>query len=131
MKGPILKFKHKYPGKTPASNGSSRWLTGSAVSFSLVACLLYGGLFFLVPVYYRGTQGQMDQMPIFIRIMLNVYPPFLVVLILISVALLILFQLKLKQISRSAGTCRPIMAVIVFNFLFAALLFGITLVGIR
>ena len=73
-------------------------------------------------------EDHIQELPIFTRIVLNIYQPFLVVFILISVALIILFYLKLK---RPGGSYKPLLALIAFNFIFAAVLFGVTFVGIR
>ncbi len=76
---------------------------------------------------YRQIIGSGDaELPIFIRIVLNIYQPFLMVFILISLSLIILFQLKLKK---SGGSYKLILALIAVNLIFSAILFAVTYAG--
>lgn len=128
MQDSIIKFNKKSTAESPLKAGGSSWIKWSAVVFTALSCVLYGGLYFLIPRYRQMIEDHIQELPIFTRIVLNIYQPFLVVFILISVALIILFYLKLK---RPGGSYKPLLALIAFNFIFAAVLFGVTFVGIR
>jgi hypothetical protein len=80
----------------------------------------------VIPEYREsiGTTG--SELSIAIRIGLNIYRPFLMVFILISLSLVILFQLKIKK---SGGGYKPALALIAGNLFIASVLLTVTLAG--
>lgn len=104
------------------------WIKRLAIGFTVLSCLLYFGLYFIVPEYRQMVEDHIKELPIFTRIVLNVYQPFLMVFILISIALIILFYLKLKSPSRSYIS---VSALITINFLVSLVLFTVTFAGIN
>jgi len=98
-----------------------RWL---AISLTLVSCILYLCIFNLISEYQLQVADQIRDLPIFTRIMLNIYQPFLVVFIIISLSLWILLYINIK---RPRGSYKPYMMLIVFNGVFAAILLVVSL----
>jgi len=105
----------------------SWWSRQSAAGFSLLSCVCYAGIYLLVPVYRQMLETQNRELPIFNRIVLNISQPFIIVFVLISIALLILFYLKVKQNGRRYST---LLVLIIVNFLVAAVLLGMMLAEI-
>ena len=133
MKDTIIKFNKNSSAEAPLNARMSPWIKRFAVGFTVLSCVFYAGLVFLILIFQQRIEGHIKELPIFTRIVLNIYQPFLVVFILISMALIILLYLKLKHLDRkrSGGSYKPLLALIAFNFIFAAVLFGVTFVGIR
>lgn len=102
-----------------------KWL---AISLTIVSCLLYLSIFNLVSEYQLQVADRIKELPIFTRIVLNIYQPFLVVFIIISLSLWILLYLKIK---RPRGSYKPYLLLIVFNGLFAAVLLGVSFLNIN
>lgn len=102
---------------------TSVWRRWTAAGLTLLACISYAGLYALVPVYRQQLEQRINELPIFNRIVLNIYQPFLTVFILISIALLILYHLKAKQ--RGSGS-RLLLLLIVVNLIVAVILLGLT-----
>lgn len=103
------------------------WCIWTALGVTLLAVVLYGTLFFLVPEYRQMMADYIDQLPIFSRIVLNIYQPFLMVFVMISISLMILFYLKYKT---RGVRYKAMLALIVANCMFAAILFGVTRLGL-
>ena len=94
---------------------------------ALAACLLYIALYSVLSNYQQGLADAANELPVFTRVILNIYQSYLGVFVLISVALLVLFFIK----SRSAhGNYKMIFALIVFNSVFAAVVFAVSFAGL-
>jgi len=98
-----------------------RWL---AIGMTFGSCFLYLSTFNLISEYQLLVVDQIRDLPIFTRIMLNIYQPFLVVFIIISLSLWILLYINTK---RPRGSYKPYMMLIVFNGVFAASLLVVSL----
>ena len=105
-----------------------RWGKRLAIGLTIVSFFFYAGLYYLISEYRLQVAENIRELPIFTRIVLNIYQPFLVVFIIISLSLLVLLYLKLK---RPHGRYRALLVLIVFNSLFAATLFGINFLRIN
>jgi hypothetical protein len=81
----------------------------------------------LIPEYKQVVAQRMIELPMLIRIALNIYQSYLLVLVLVSIALMIIFYLKSRS---AASSYRPILLLMSFNFLFAVVLFGVAVVGV-
>lgn len=103
------------------------WGKWMAIGLTVVSCLLYLGIFNLVSEYQLQVADRIRELPIFTRIVLNIYQPFLVVFIIISLSLWILLYLKIK---RPRGSYKPYVVLIVFNCVFAAILLGVSFINI-
>lgn len=101
-----------------------KWL---AIGLTIVSCILYMMLFSFISEYQLQVAERIRELPIFTRIVLNIYQPFLVVFIIISLSLWILLYLKIK---RPRGSYKPYFGLIIFNSIFAAILLGISLLKI-
>lgn len=99
------------------------WARWVATGLSVISGLLYLGLYLRISAFREDLGEQIRQLPIFARIVLNIYQPFLMVFIIITISLLILFFLKLKK---PGGAYKVFLAFIIFNGLFAATLLGVT-----
>jgi len=95
------------------------WIKRIAVFVTSISCLLYVVLYSLVSDYRERVADIIRDLPIFTRVVLNIYQPFLAVFIIISLSLLILLFLKIKKPWLSV---KSLMVLIVFNCLFAATL---------
>ena len=104
------------------------WVKWLAIALTLISCSLYMALFSLISEYQFQVAGFIRELPIFTRIVLNIYQPFLVVFIIISLSLFILLRLK---INRPRGSYKPFMVLIVFNSVFAAILLGVSFLRIN
>jgi hypothetical protein len=102
------------------------WGKRLAIGLTIISCVLYGGLFFLISDYRVQVADHISQLPIFTRIVLNIAQPFLLVFITISLSLLILFYLSAQRSSRSY---KPLLVLIVVNSFFAAILLGVSFLG--
>ena len=103
----------------------TRWLS---IALTILSCCLYLALFSLISEYQLQVAGFIRELPIFTRIVLNIYQPFLVVFIIISLSLLILLYLRIK---RPVHSYKPFVVLIVFNSLFAAILLGVSFLRIN
>lgn len=126
MKEPLINWNREDEDHLPEGQRKSVWTVWTALAFTVSATGLYGTLFILVPEYRHIIAGTIDQLPIFSRIVLNIYQPFLMVFILISIALMILFYLKYKL---PGARYKALLTLIVVNCVFAVILFGITRLG--
>jgi len=98
---------------------SPLWTKRIAVIVTSLSCILYVVLYALVSGYRERVTDVIRDLPIFTRVVLNIYQPFLMVFIIISLSLFILLWLKIKKPWLSA---KSLMILIVFNCLFAATL---------
>jgi hypothetical protein len=127
MKEPLINWNREDEANRSEGRKIPVWSTWTALAFTALAIVLYGALFFLVPEYRQMMVGYIDQLPIFSRIVLNIYQPFLMVFILISIALMILFYLKIKI---PGARYKPMLTLIIVNCLFAVILFGVSRLGL-
>jgi hypothetical protein len=97
-----------------------RWL---AIALTIISCALYVELFSLISEYQLQMAERIRELPIFTRIVLNIYQPFLVVFIIISLSLWILLSLRIK---RPRGSYKPFFFLIIFNSVFAAILLSVS-----
>lgn len=104
------------------------WVKWLAIAFTVLSCSLYLRLFSLISEYQLQVEGFIRELPIFTRIVLNIYQPFLVVFVIISLSLLILLYLRIK---RPVHSYKPFMLLIVFNGIFAAVLLGVSFLKIN
>ena len=104
------------------------WVKWLALAFTFISCCLYIALFSLISEYQLQVMGIIRELPIFTRIVLNIYQPFLVVFIIISLSLFILLYLRIK---RPVNSYKPFMVLIIFNSLFAAILLGVSFLRIN
>ena len=102
-----------------------KWL---AISLTIVSCALYVELFSLISEYQFQMAERIRELPIFTRIVLNIYQPFLVVFIIISLSLWILLSLRIK---RPRASYKPFLFLIIFNSVFAAILLGVSFLKIN
>ena len=98
-----------------------------AIGVTAVSCILYAVLFSLVAHYRTQVADNIRELTIFARIVLNIYQPFLIVLIIISLSLLILLYLRLKKPWLSF---KSLLVLIVFNCFFAALLLAVSVLKV-
>lgn len=103
------------------------WIKWLATGLTLISCLLYGVLFSLISKYQLLVVDTVKDLPLSLRIMLNIYQPFLLVFILVSVSLWVLWQLSMKK---PGSRYKLILALVVINSLVAAALLGISFVKI-
>ena len=108
--------------RTPA------WIRWLSIALTILSCFLYLVLFSLISEYQLQVAEFIRELPIFTRIVLNIYQPFLVVFIIISLSLLILLYLRIK---RPVHSYKPFVVLIIFNSLFAAILLGISFLRIN
>ena len=104
------------------------WVRWLCIALTILSCCLYLVLFSLISEYQLQVAGFIRELPIFTRIVLNIYQPFLVVFIIISLSLLILLYLRIK---RPVHSYKPFVVLIIFNSLFAAILLGISFLRIN
>lgn len=102
------------------------WLRVCASGFTLIAALLYIALYFNLTGYQQAFAKAGTELPVFTRVILNIYQSYLSVFVLISVALLVLFFVKSRG---AAGRNKFIFALIVFNAIFSAVLFAVSFAG--
>ena len=98
-----------------------------AVGFTIASCILYGVLYSLVSQYREQVADYVRELPIFVRIVLNIYQPFLIVFIIVSVSMLILLYLRIKKPWLNH---KLLLALIVFNSLFAATLLAVSVLNV-
>ena len=94
-----------------------------AGALTFISCALYGVLYWLVSYYREQVADRIQEFPIFVRIVLNIYQPFLIVFILITLSLLVLLFLRFKK---PWLTQKGLMVLIAFNSVFAAILLAVS-----
>ena len=104
------------------------WIKWSAIALTILSCSLYIVLFSMISEYQLQAAEFIRELPIFTRIVLNIYQPFLIVFIIISLSLLILLYLRIK---RPRNSYKPFMALIVFNSFFAAVMLAMSFLKIN
>ena len=104
-----------------------RWGQWLAIGLTIGSCVLYATLFSLISEYQLQVAERIRELPIFTRIVLNIYQPFLLVFIIITVSLWILLRLKIK---RPRGSYKPFFVLIIFNCIFAAILLAVSFIKI-
>jgi hypothetical protein len=102
------------------------WLKIGAWALTLAASLLYIVLYFVVIEYQQRFAGSVNELPVFTRVILNIYQSYLGVFILISLALLVLFLIKSRH---ATGNYKIVFLLIAFNMVFAAVLFSVSFMG--
>lgn len=98
-----------------------------AVGITIVSCVLYSVLYSLVAQYREHIADHVRELSIFARIVLNIYQPFLIVFMIISVSMLILLYLRLKKPWLNH---KWLLAMMVFNSLFAATLLAVSVLKV-
>ena len=98
---------------------TTAWKKRFAVIVTAISCILYAVLFSLVAQYRLQVADNIKELTIFARVVLNIYQPFLIVFIIISLSLLVLLYLRIKKPWLSF---KSLLVLIVFNCFFAALL---------
>jgi len=111
--------------KAIQARGWAQWL---AVGLTIASCLLYVGLFWQMTKYQALVAETVTELPLSIRIMLNISQPFLIVFIIVSISLWILWHLSMKK---TGSRYMLLLVLIVSNFLVAATLLGISFVKIN
>mgnify|MGYP001815031888 FL=1 len=104
------------------------WIKWLSIVLTILSCSLYLGLYSLISEYQLQVAGFIRELPIFTRIVLNIYHPFLIVFVIISLSLLILLYLRIK---RPVHSYKPFMLLIVFNSVFAAILLSVSFLRIN
>jgi type II secretory pathway component PulF len=117
---------NKKEKNSTVSAKTALWEKVLAVLCSIGALLFYGGLYVVVPDYKRSLEALSTEIPVFTQVLLNIYQSYLMVFLLISVSILALFYIKSMRPGRGRLAS---LALIVFNFVFAAVLFGVTVLG--
>ncbi|MGD8941453.1 MAG: hypothetical protein PVJ72_18895 [Gammaproteobacteria bacterium] len=102
------------------------WLKIGAWALTLAASLLYIVLYLVVIEYQQRFAGSVNELPVFTRVILNIYQSYLGVFILISLALLVLFFIKSRH---ATGSYKIVFLLIAFNTVFAAVLFSVSFMG--
>ena len=105
-----------------------RWGKWLAVGLTIVSCILYVTLLSLISEFQLQVAERIRELPIFTRILLNIYQPFLVVFIIISVSLWVLLHLRVK---RPRGSYKPFFVLIIFNCIFATILLAVSFLKIN
>ena len=105
-----------------------RWGKWFAIGLTIISCILYATLFSLISEFQLLVAERISELPIFTRILLNIYQPFLVVFIIISVSLWILLHLRVK---RPRGSYKPFFVLIIFNCIFATILLAVSFLKIN
>ena len=101
------------------------WLVGLAFTMSAVSSSSYIALYFILSNYQHKFTGAVTELPVLMRVILNIYQSYLSVFVLISVALLVLFFIKIRR-----GNYKITFVLIVFNCVFASVLLAISFSGI-
>lgn len=109
------------------TNQASAWLKWVAVGLTVVSCLLYVEIFLLISKYQSLVAQTIRELPLSTRIMLNIYQPFLVVFIIVSIALWILFRVSIKK---PGNRYWLILILIGFNLLVSGVLLGISYIKV-
>ena len=107
--------------------GTALWTKWLATGLTAVSCVLYIFLYSLVSDYRMHVAEFVRDLPIFTRIVLNIYQPFLVVFIIVSLSLLVLLNLKIKK---PWLRHKLLLGMIVFNCVFAAMLLLVSVVKV-
>jgi len=105
-----------------------KWIKWLALSLTVVSCVIYGYLFVFISSYKQQIAGTVQTLPIFTRVVLNIYQPFLVVFIIISVSMLVMFNLKLR---RARWSYKGLLVLIACNELFAVSLLVIRFIKLN
>jgi hypothetical protein len=120
-------FTHQKRGESgyTARGHAAQWMKWLSAGLSAGSTCLYIGLYFITP-RYQPTEDLGYGLTVFIKVLLNIYQTYLGIFILISVALFILFHVKSL---RPGNYLNYLLALIIFNFVIAAVLFGLMVVG--
>jgi hypothetical protein len=103
-----------------------RWLNIVSSGLTVLSCLLYIALFYSLKEYKYRLATLATDIPVFTRVILNIYQSYISVFVLISVALLLMYFIKSR---RAAGGYKIVVAMIVANSVFAATLYLVSVVG--
>jgi hypothetical protein len=103
-----------------------RWLNIMSSGLTVLSCLLYIALFYSLKEYQDRLATLATDIPVFTRVILNIYQSYISVFVLISVALLLMYFIKSR---RAAGGYKIVVAMIVANSVFAATLYLVSVVG--
>lgn len=98
-----------------------------AVAVTIFSCVVYAVLYYLVAEYRLEMADHIRELPIFTRVVLNIFQPFLIVFIIISLSLLVLFYLRIKKPWLSL---KLLMIIMVFNSLFAMTLLAVSVLKV-
>lgn len=90
-----------------------------AGALTFISCTLYAILYWLVSYYREQVADHIREFPIFVRIVLNISQPFLIVFIIISLSMLVLLYLRFKK---PWLTQKALIFLIAFNCVFASVL---------
>jgi hypothetical protein len=93
---------------------------------TVLTAALYIALFYVLSGYEQRLANAISDLPVFTRVILNIYQSYLGVFGLISVALLALYLIKSR---RGSGNYTIVFVLIVFNSVFAAVLFAVSVLG--
>jgi hypothetical protein len=85
-------------------------------------------LYFTLSEYRQVFAEAVTELPVFTRVLLNIYQSYLSVFVLISVALLVLFFIKSRSVN---GRYKVVLLLIVVNGVFAAVVFAVSVVGLK
>jgi len=93
-----------------------KWIKWLAISLTAFSCVIYLILYFLISEYRQQVAENIQQLSIFTRVVLNIFQPFLVVFILISLSMFVTFYLKLKK---AGWSYKGLLVLMACNELFA------------
>ena len=88
---------------------------------------MYLALFYVLDDYQQRYADAARELPVLTRVIFNIYQSYLSVFVLVSAALLALFFIKRR---RTTGNYTMVFILIVFNCVFAAVLFAVSFVGL-
>ena len=92
---------------------------------TLIAILLYAVSYFRLYEFRQLAENTIGELSILSRVVLNIYQPFLIVFILITIALVTVLNLGLK---RYGSRHKVILILIAINCLFSAVLSGVSFI---
>ncbi|MCG6970703.1 MAG: hypothetical protein LJE85_13135 [Gammaproteobacteria bacterium] len=97
-------------------------------AFTLLSIGFYGALFYVLSGREQRLATAASDIPVFTRVILNIYQSYLSVFVLIAVALLALFFIKSH---RGGGNYTTVFILIAFNCVFAGVLFVVSVAGMN
>lgn len=104
-----------------------RWLNAVSSGLTVLSCLLYIALYYSLKGFQDRLAAMGTDIPVFTRVILNIYQSYIGVFVLISVALLLMYFIKSR---RAAGGYKTVVVMIVANSVFAAALYLVSVAGV-
>ena len=100
-------------------NKTLKWFTTVVYIFSATACSLYVWVFLVISNYRDDSIEIIRDLPIYARIIFNIYQPFLVVFVLVSLAFPVLINLTGNKSNKKRII---LFCMVIFNVLFSLVL---------